>query len=118
MVSSRNHAFEWARPCGRKFKWTPDQLVEWKKRLNYYSSECIEKTFEATTQLYPEITSKNQELPMNFYQERFHDLGAPFRMFRHNRETFSTNIVRVKYPRKCKHLIVFFWINVKVFGGL
>ena len=78
IVSSRNHAFEWARHCGRKLKWTPEQLVEWKKPLNYYSSECIKKTFEATTQLYLEITSENQELSKNFYRERFHAfLGVP-----------------------------------------
>ena len=28
MVSSKNCAFEWAQPQGRKFKWTQDQLVE------------------------------------------------------------------------------------------
>ena len=69
MVSSRNLAFEWTRPWGKKFKWTPVQLAEWKKRLNYYSSERIKKTFEVTTQLYSEITSENQELPKKFYQE-------------------------------------------------
>ena len=31
MVSSRNCAFQRARPHGRKFKWTPEQLVEWKR---------------------------------------------------------------------------------------
>ena len=82
MVYSWNGAFEWARPHGRKFKWTLDQLVKWKKHLNYYSSDHIKKTFKTTTQLYPEVTSENEEILKNFYQKRFDALVAPYRMIK------------------------------------
>ena len=105
MISSRNHAFEWFRPHGKKFKWTSEQLIE--KCLNYYSTEHIKKIFEATTQLYPEIISENQQLSKIFYLERFHALRMSYQMISCDRETFSIDMVPVKIHGTCKHLLVF-----------
>ena len=113
MVTTRNRAFNWSRPDGRKFDWSLEQLAEWKSRLNFYNVERIKKTFQATTQLYPNVPHENEGLPKNFYSERFQALGAPYRMIRRNGETFSADIVPSVYRGKVKHKLVFSGLNSK-----
>ena len=113
MVTTRNRAFNWSRPEGRKFDWSLEQLAEWKSRLNFYNVERIKKTFQATTQLYPNVPHENEGLPKNFYSERFQALGAPYRMIRRNGETFSADIVPSVYRGKVKHKLVFSGLNSK-----
>jgi hypothetical protein len=71
MVTTCNRAFNWSWHVGAKYKWTMDQLAEWKTRLNFYNVEGIKKTFQATTQLYPTVPHESEGLPKNFYSERF-----------------------------------------------
>ena len=107
MITVCKCAFNWSRPGGCKFNWSLEQLAEWKICLNFFNVERTKKTFQAMTQLYPNVPHKNEDLPKNFYSEWFQALGVPFRMIRRNGETISADIIPSVYHGKVKHKLVF-----------
>ena len=114
MITHRNRAFNWSKPEGAKYKWTPRLLTEWRARFSYTSSERVKRTFAATTQLYQTVPQENESIPKNYFLERFSALGAPYRGIRRNDETFSVDIVPERVANgKLKHLLVFSGLTSK-----
>ena len=67
MVTHRNRAFAFHEPADRKLAWTPELLAVWRARLNDCNNDRVKKTFNASTQLYPEVAYEKSSNPKKLF---------------------------------------------------
>ena len=73
----------------------------------------MKKTFNTSTQVYPEVAHEKSSNPKNYFLERFEALGAQYRQVRRNNETFSADILPFIYRRKTKYLMLWSGLGSK-----
>ena len=76
-------------------------VTVWRARLNYCSNDRVEKTFNASTQLYPEVAHDKSPNTRNYFLERFEALGAHYwqvrRTMRHFLLTYYTSCIGAQW---------------------
>ena len=80
--------------------WTSDKIQEWRQHLGYVSANTVNKTFEASTQDYPDVKQEHEFIPKKSAVVRFPSLPDPMRSTICNKESFSVDVMEDTHTGK------------------